>query len=112
MDQLKTLRPNLTVGYIMPFAGFGVPDTLADFLVLEESAATPAMQQRVEDAGLGYFVWTPNTKESINLYLREGADAIITDHLDWALASREAMDQETGLAGRLYDMMAAFLLPI
>ncbi len=111
-NELKTLRPDLTVGYIMPFAGYGIPDTLADFLVLEESAATTTMQQRLEEAGLGYFVWTPNTKESINLYLREGADGIITDHPDWALESRERMDKETGLAGRLHDMMAAFLFPV
>lgn len=111
-NQLKRLRPDLTVGYIMPFAGVGIPDTLADFLVVEENSATPAMQQRVNAAGLGYVVWTPNTKESINLYLRQGVDAIITDHPDWAVESRGRMDEEIGLAGRLQDMMTAFLLPV
>lgn len=111
-ENLKTLLPDQTVGYIMPFAGFGVPQTLADFLVLEESSATPRMQTRVENAGLGYFVWTVNTDEAIRQRLREGADGIITDHPDWALKARADMDQETGLAGRLHDMMLGFMFPV
>lgn len=111
-EDLKTLLPDQTVGYIMPFAGFGVPQTLADFLVLEEASATSNMQNRVEDAGLGYFVWTVNTDEAIRQRLREGADGIITDHPDWALKARADMAEETGLAGRLHDMMMGFMFPV
>lgn len=111
-EDLKTILPDQTVGYIMPFAGFGIPQTLADFLVLEEASATPHMQTRVENAGMGYFVWTVNTDDAIRQRLREGADGIITDHPDWALKAREEMTEETGLAGRLHDMMLGFMFPV
>lgn len=108
-DALKTALPNQTVGYIMPFAGLGVPESLADFLVLEESSATSNMQQHAADSGLGYFVWTVNDSEQIRLRLREGVDAVITDHPDKALQYREQIQEETGLAGRLHDLMLSFI---
>lgn len=110
-QDLKTILPDSTVGYIMPFAGFGLPQTLADFLVLEESSATSSMQDRTGQEGLGYVVWTVNTEEGIRLRLRESVDAIITDHPDWALEAREEMVEETGFAGRLYDLMLSFVFP-
>lgn len=108
-DRLKELRPDLTVGYILPFAAVGVPETQADFLVLEESAATRSMARRVDDAGLGYFVWTVNDRSAIAERMREAVDAIITDHPDVGLTLREEMGQQTGMAGRLHDTMRAFL---
>lgn len=108
-DRLKELRPDLTVGYILPFAAVGVPETHADFLVLEESAATRLMAKRVDDAGLGYFVWTVNDRSAIAERMREAVDAIITDHPDVGLTLREGMGQQSGMAGRLHDTMRAFL---
>lgn len=104
---LKSLRPDQTVGYIMPFAGIGIPATDADFLVLEESSATPAMKERTRQEGLGYFVWTVNTEEAITQRLREGVDGIVTDHPDWAIEQRQKMHEETGLAPRLRDTLSA-----
>ena len=108
-EALKTGLPDSTVGYIMPFAALGVPETLANFLVLEESSATSSMREYVDDAGLGYFVWTVDDPEQIRLRLREGVDAIITDHPDKALKEREAIQEESGLAGRLHDLMLSFI---
>ena len=106
-DELKTLLPNTTIGYIMPFAGLGIPQTHADFLVLEESSANSAMQRNTADAGLGYVVWTVNTKEALNIRMIEGADAVITDRPDWGLTAREHLQEESGLAGRLSHIMAS-----
>ena len=106
-DELKTLLPNTTIGYIMPFAGLGIPQTHADFLVLEESSANSAMQRNTADAGLGYVVWTVNTKEALNIRMIEGADAVITDRPDWGLTAREHLQEESGLAGRLSHIMVS-----
>ena len=51
VDRLKQLRPDLTVGYTMAFAGGGIPDTIADFIVVEEWTATVAMQDAARSAG-------------------------------------------------------------
>ncbi|WRS30656.1 glycerophosphoryl diester phosphodiesterase membrane domain-containing protein [Actinomycetaceae bacterium MB13-C1-2] len=110
-EAIKTQLPDVSVGYIMPFAGVDVPDTLADFLVLEESSATDAMHSKTDRAGLGMFVWTVEDQDAMRLRFRQSADGIITDHPDLALKIREDMDNQTGLAGRLHDVMLAFMKP-
>lgn len=110
-QELKRQRPDAAVGYIMPFAALGVPDTLADFLVLEESAATPAMQKHTEDAGLGFIVWTVDNEEAMRLRFRQGIDALITDRPDVAMGIRGQINEESGLAPRLHDMMLRFMRP-
>ncbi|MFZ1382449.1 MAG: glycerophosphoryl diester phosphodiesterase membrane domain-containing protein [Scrofimicrobium sp.] len=110
-DAIKTQLPDTSVGYIMPFAGVNVPDTLADFLVLEEMSATEGMHAKTDKAGLGMFVWTVEDENAMRLRFRQSADGIITDHPDLALKIREDMDNQTGLAGRLHDVLLAFMKP-
>lgn len=108
--ELKRLRPDLTVGYIMPFAGLGVPDTTADFIVVEEWSATEDMQRDTAAAGLGFLAWTVNGESGMREHLRRGTDGIISDHPDVALAAREEMDEETGLADTLIDALTRFVV--
>ncbi|MHA3725121.1 glycerophosphoryl diester phosphodiesterase membrane domain-containing protein [Leucobacter sp. HY1910] len=106
---LKRLRPDLTVGYTMAFAGGDVPSTPADFIVVEEWTATESMQQAAEGAGLGFFTWTVNEEPGIRAHLRRGTDGIITDHPDIAVAARAEMGHETGLADVLVDALTRFV---
>lgn len=108
--ELKTLRPSLTVGYIMPFAAGGAPDTPADFIVVEEWSATPVMQRAAADAGLGFVVWTVNETNGIREHLRRDTEGIITDRPDLALTAREEMDQQSGLADTLVDALTRFVV--
>lgn len=107
--RLKQLRPDLTVGYTMAFAGAGVPDTPADFIVVEEWTATEQMEQAAWQAGLGFMVWTVNDEAGMHEHLRRNTDGIITDHPDIALSTREEMQQETGLSGVLIDALTRFV---
>ena len=106
-DELKSLLPNTTIGYIMPFAGLGIPQTHADFLVVEESSAGAQMQRNTTDAGMGFVVWTVNTKDGLNVRMIDGVDAVITDRPDWALTIREHLQEDSGLAGRLSHIMSS-----
>lgn len=107
---LKQLRPDLTVGYTMAFAGLGVPDTAADFIVVEEWSATQEMQDDAERAGLGFMVWTVNEDTGMRELLRRDVDGIITDHPDRALGARSEMRDETGLADTLIDALTRFVV--
>ena len=107
--KLKAMRPGLTVGYIMPVAGEGAPETTADFIVIEEESASTDFQQDVSGAGLGFFVWTVNEMEPQREYLERHIDAMITDHPDWALASRETIGDERGMTGVLLDTLRSFV---
>lgn len=107
--ELKQLRPDVTVGYILAFAGIDVPETDADFVVVEEWSATQEIQNAAYRAGLGFFSWTVNDDARMRDLLRRDADGIITDHPDVALAARSEMRQETGLAGTLVDALTRFV---
>ncbi len=108
--RLKQLRPDSTVGYILAFAGVDVPDTVADFVVIEQWSATSGMQQAAERAGLGFFSWTVNDEAGMRELLRRDVDGIITDHPDRAVSQRDEMRQETGLAGTLVDALTRFVV--
>jgi len=110
VETLKHLRPDLSVGYTMPFAGLALPDTPADFIVVEEWTASEAMQRRAWDAGLGFMVWTVNQVPSIREHLRRNVDGLITDHPDLAIDARTQMDEQTGLARTLLDALQRFVV--
>lgn len=107
---LKHARPDLTVGYIMPFAAGGVPDTPADFIVVEEWSATEELQHEIEAEGLGFMVWTVNSDQGIREHLRRDTHGIITDHPDLGVSAREEIREETGLADTLVDALTRFVV--
>ena len=109
-EALKRLRPDLTVGYIMAFAGEDPPATAADFLVVEEWSATEALQRNVAAAGYGFWAWTVNDPAHLREHLRRGTDGMITDRPDAALADRAEMRAETGFAGTLVDALTRFVV--
>ena len=49
VDELKRLRPELVVGFIVPINFGGVPKVKADFLVIEQQSYS----SRVHTSGLG-----------------------------------------------------------
>ncbi|HUH53669.1 MAG TPA: glycerophosphoryl diester phosphodiesterase membrane domain-containing protein [Microbacteriaceae bacterium] len=107
--RLKRIRPNLNVGYTMAFAGVEVPDTPADFIVVEAWTATEKMQKEAYAAGLGFMVWTVNDVPTMREHLRRGTDGIITDHPDLTIKARKEMQRERGLAGVMWDMLDRFV---
>ncbi|MBC9953577.1 glycerophosphodiester phosphodiesterase [Leucobacter sp. cx-42] len=109
-ERLKLIRPDLTVGYILAFAGVSLPETSADFVVVEEFTASDKMQREAEAKGLGFYSWTVNDEDGIRELLRRGADGIITDHPDVAVAARAEMQDEKGLAGVLLDAITRFVI--
>ena len=109
VERLKQLRPDLTVGYTMAFAGGGVPDTIADFIVVEEWTATVAMQDAARAAGLGFMTWTVNDEDGFREHLRRGSDGIITDYPDLVLAARAEIQDESGVAEALVDALTRFV---
>ncbi|MBP1326956.1 glycerophosphoryl diester phosphodiesterase [Leucobacter exalbidus] len=107
--RLKTLRPNLSVGYTMPVAGGGIPNTPADFIVVEQWTATQELQDEAWDAGLGFMAWTVNDEPGIREHLRRDSDGIVSDRPDLGLQARTEMQRETGLASLLFDTLSRFI---
>ncbi len=109
VNTLKYLRPDATVGYLMPVAGFGVPDNAADLLGVEEWTASDKFHARVTDAGKGFYVWTVDDPHNIKDRIVRGVDGIITDYPDKAVAAREDLTKDVGLTPKLADLLYSFV---
>ncbi|HWL02045.1 MAG TPA: glycerophosphoryl diester phosphodiesterase membrane domain-containing protein, partial [Microbacteriaceae bacterium] len=104
------LRPETTVGYIVPVAfGAGVPDTPADFIVVEEFSYTDALREALHDSGRGILVWTVDDETAMRGYLRDGVDGIVTDQTALLLQQRDEVADERGLAPKLLDALGRAL---
>lgn len=81
IEDLKTLAPNLTAGYILPFNLVGPPDSQADFLTLEYTTLNRSFIQTAQSDGTSVFVWTTNDSDTINRMMFYGVDGMITDQM-------------------------------
>lgn len=109
VEGLKRMRPALTVGYTMAFAGTALPRTSADFVVVEEWSYSSDLTREAHRAGLGMFVWTVNDEMTMRQLLRDDVDGIITDRPDVAVRAREQMSTDSGLATVLFDTIMRFV---
>jgi glycerophosphoryl diester phosphodiesterase len=110
VEELKRLRPDLTVGLILALAGVGVPETSADFLVIEEWSFTAEMNDAAHRDGLGALVWTVNEEERVRELMRDDVDGIITDITPEAVSARESMQETPGLASVLLDALQRYVV--
>lgn len=109
VEELKRLRPSAYAGYIMALAGVAVPETAADFIVVEEWSYSTDLRDDAWSKGKELYVWTINTDVSQRQMLRDEVNALVTDHPDTALAHREGIGAERGLSGNLRDAIKRFV---
>lgn len=109
VEELKRLRPDLTVGFTMAFGGFGAPDIDADFIVVEEWTATQKLQDQATAAGYGFMSWTVDDEAGMRELLRRDVMGIITDYPNLAVKYREEMTQSSGLSSILFDALIRFV---
>ena len=104
VEQVTALRPDLTIGFIVPLAYGGVPETPASFLVVEQSVYTRALRDEVWSEGKALYVWTVQDAADMRALFRDNVDGIITDHPDIAVRQLTDVASDTALSDRLADM--------
>ena len=106
VEELKRLRPQLVVGFIVPINFGGVPDVDADFVVIEQQSYSGRFVRQAWADGYGVVVWTVDDEQQMRDYMSAAVDGIITDRPDLAVAARTDIAEDKGLAGRLSDAIA------
>ncbi len=106
VDELKRLRPQLVVGFIVPINFGGVPDVNADFLVIEQQSYSSRFVRQAWGAGYNVIVWTVDDEQQMRNYMDAAVDGIITDRPDLGIAARTDIAEDKGLSGRLSDAIA------
>jgi glycerophosphoryl diester phosphodiesterase len=105
-EELKQLRPELVVGFIVPINFGGIPNVNADFLVIEQQSYSKRFVRQAWAAGYNVIVWTVDDEQALRDYMNAGVDGIITDRPDLAVAARTDIAEDKGLAGRLSDAIS------
>jgi glycerophosphoryl diester phosphodiesterase len=103
VGELKRLRPELVVGFIVPINFGGVPNVEADFLVIEQQSYNARFVRQAWAAGYNVIVWTVDDEQQMRDYLNDGVDGIISDRPDLGVTARADIAEDRGLTGRLSD---------
>lgn len=74
--------PEMETGFVYFFAVGNPGNFVADQLLLEEDAATAAALTSIQSAGKKPVVWTVNDEESMDKFLGEEVQGIITDDVE------------------------------
>ncbi len=73
--------PQIKTGFLYFFSIGDLKDLKGDYLIMEEREATPDKIEEIHDAGKKAVVWTVNTPESIDKFIKSDVDGIITDYV-------------------------------
>ncbi|HEX3205940.1 MAG TPA: glycerophosphodiester phosphodiesterase, partial [Propionibacteriaceae bacterium] len=103
VEELKRLRPQLVVGFIVPINFGGVPNVNADFIVIEQQSYSSRFVRQAWGAGYNVIVWTVDDEQQMRDYMEAAVDGIITDRPDTGIAARTDIADDKGLSGRLSD---------
>jgi glycerophosphoryl diester phosphodiesterase len=103
VDELKRLRPELVVGFIVPINFGGVPKVKADFLVIEQQSYSDQFIHQAWAAGYNVIVWTVDDEQQMRQYVNAAVDGIISDRPDLGVKARTDIAEDKGLTGRLSD---------
>ncbi|VTT42080.1 glycerophosphodiester phosphodiesterase family protein [Streptococcus porcinus] len=76
---IESKYPEMTTGYLYYFSLGEISDMPADILIMEEGEATTLNILKAHEAGKKVVVWTINSSDSINKFVKSDVDAIITD---------------------------------
>ncbi|MGT2686683.1 glycerophosphodiester phosphodiesterase family protein [Streptococcus porcinus] len=76
---IESKYPEMTTGYLYYFSLGEISDMPADILIMEEGEATTLNILKAHEAGKKVVVWTINSSDSINQFVKSDVDAIITD---------------------------------
>jgi glycerophosphoryl diester phosphodiesterase len=106
VEELKRLRPQLVVGFIVPINFGGIPNVNADFIVIEQQSYSSRFVRQAWAAGYNVIVWTVDDEQQMRNYMDAAVDGIITDRPDLGIATRTDIAEDKGLAGRLSDAIS------
>ena len=103
--KIKEIDPNITTGYLVALNIGNLPQTSADFVVIEEFSLNQRLMNQARDAGKGIGVWTVNQEQLIRRALRLNVDGLITNEPSMAYGLRAAFNQEQTFVQRVQDLL-------
>lgn len=82
VEYTESKYPEMKTGFLYFFSFGDDKKLVGDILIMEEKEATDKNIQELHSIGKEVVVWTVNTDESIDKFIKKDVDGIITDHVD------------------------------
>ncbi|GKT04347.1 glycerophosphoryl diester phosphodiesterase membrane domain-containing protein [Furfurilactobacillus entadae] len=103
VEQLKTQRPQLTVGYILPYNFVGLPQTKADFYTMEYTTLNDRFVSSAHRQNKKVFAWTVNDPDNMKKVMAMDVDGVITDQLGTLKAQIKQQQGDRDYANQLFE---------
>ncbi len=105
ISYIEDKYPEIYSGYIYYLALGEIGNFKSDVLIIEEDVATEKTIIDIQTAGKMAVVWTVNSADAINQFIKYNADAIITDQID---VSKRVVEEYNNRSDR--DIISEMLL--
>jgi len=102
---IHAYEPRLKVGTVHGVAIGSLPDYGLDFVAIEQSFVTRSILSQAKKQSLEVFVWTVNTRESIQKLLMANVDGIITNYPDITYALRTEFEENKHFIQRVLNKL-------
>ncbi len=89
--------PQIKTGFLYYFSIGDLKNLKGDYLIMEEREATEDNIDIIHEAGKKAVVWTVNTPESIERFIKSDVDGIITDYIPLLKAAISEANQRSHL---------------
>ncbi|EHI55735.1 hypothetical protein HMPREF9333_01082 [Johnsonella ignava ATCC 51276] len=97
VNYIEDKYPEIQTGFLYFFVLGKISDIRADVLIMEEREATPEKVHIIHRAGKKSYVWTVNSKSSMERFVDSDVDGIITDYIRDVKAAIRRRDDRTDI---------------
>lgn len=81
IKNIEEKYPEIETGYLYFFSSGNIKKLVGDILIMEEEQASKVNIDRIHSMGKKAVVWTVNSKDSADKFVRSNIDGIITDYI-------------------------------
>jgi glycerophosphoryl diester phosphodiesterase len=100
---INEYEPRLRVGSVHAVAIGSLPNYGLDFVAIEQSFVTSNLIAQAKKQDIEIFVWTVNTIASIQHFLIENVDGIITNYPDISYVLRDELEENKHFLRRVWN---------
>ena len=105
MEKIEALEPRLKTGSVYTFHIGALPITDTDFYAIEESSVSAKLVEEARQKNKPLFIWTVNSERSLQHYLEQDVDGLITDNPQTAVKLRGRLEQDAYFLTRVFHRL-------
>ena len=102
---MEALEPRLKTGSVYAFHVGSLPTTDTDFYAIEDSSVSAKVLEEARQKNKPLFIWTVNSERSLQRYLEQDVDGLITNNPHTAAKLRSRLKQDEYFLTRVFHRL-------